>query len=158
MGKLLRRIAVGAVAVAGVAALSVPDVQAEPIGIGKTADLKFGTIVPDNVNPGTVTISPAGTRTCDAALTCFGGPVSAAAFSVTGDASAVYVITLPGSSSVTSGGNSMTVDTLADSKGGTSTLDGAGADSFSVGATLNLGAGQVPGAYAGTFTVTVEYQ
>lgn len=158
MGKLLRRLLVGAIAVAGVAALSVPDVAvAEPIGISKTADLKFATIAPDDVNPGTATISPAGTRTCDAPLTCFGGPVSAAAFSVTGDASAIYVITLPGSSSVTSGGNSMTVDTFDDSKGGVGQLSG-GADSFTVGARLNIGAGQVPGAYAGTFTVTVEYQ
>ena len=148
----------GAVAVTGIAALSVPDVAvAEPIGLSKTANLTFGTIAPDNVNPGTVTISPAGTRTCDAALTCFGGSVSAASFSVTGDSGAIYIITLPGSSSVTSGANSMTVDTFEDSKGGVGQLSG-GADSFTVGATLHVGASQPEGAHTGTFVVTVDYQ
>ena len=37
-------------------------------------------------------------------------------------------------------------------------LFGVKADAFSVGGTLNVGGSQAAGAYAGTFTVTVNYQ
>ena len=58
---------------------------------------------------------------------------------------------------LTSGGDTVTVDTFTDDTAGTGTLAG-GSDSFNVGATLNLGANQPAGNYTGTYTVTVEYQ
>ena len=159
MRRLLTRILVGAVAVVVIAALPVRDAHAKPIGITKTADLKFGSVIVDNFNPGTVAISSAGVLTCGAPLSCFGSN-SAAAFSVTGNKDAFYNITLPGSATVTNGANTMTVDTFEDSKGGVGQLPFApqATDNFTVGARLNVGAGQPAGSYTGTFTVTVNYQ
>jgi spore coat protein U-like protein len=57
----------------------------------------------------------------------------------------------------------MTIGTLlartasAGADGLTGTLDGTGADSFTVGGTLSVIAAQVAGTYAGTFDVTVAY-
>ncbi len=59
----------------------------------------------------------------------------------------------------------MTVDTLdeqrRDDGGAPGTLDStagnAGTQSFYVGGTLHVGSNQAPGAYTGTFSVTVAY-
>ncbi len=161
------RAAVGAVALVGVAAFTPSSAQAASatanatvdivaaIGLSKTADLDFGAVVPA-AGADTVVISTAGARTCGATLTCT-DTVTAAAFSVTGGNSLGYAITLPASATLTSGGDSISVDTFTDSEGGTGTLDGSGNDSFTVGATLNVGAGQPAGTYTGTFDVTADY-
>ena len=154
----LTRILVGAVAVAVIAALPAQDATAGP-KLFKTADLKFGSVIMDNVNPGTVTISPAGVRTCGAPLTCFGS-VSAAGFETDSDGDGtIFIITLPNSVTLTSAANSMTVDTFTDSEGGSAPAGGQDElVPFTVGATLHVGAGQTEGTYTGTFTVTVNYQ
>ena len=82
--------------------------------------------------------------------------MSAASFNVTGEGSQAYAITLPSSATLNSGGNTMTVDTFTHDAGGSPALS-SGSDSFNVGATLNVGASQAPGAYTGTFAVTVGY-
>ena len=51
----------------------------------------------------------------------------------------------------------MQVNTFVSSPSGTGTLSGGGTETLSVGATLNVGVAQATGTYAGTFTVTVEY-
>ncbi len=85
-----------------------------------------------------------------------GGTPAAASFNVTGDGNANYSITLPSSTTLSSGGDTMTVDTFNHDAGATPTLAG-GADTFNVGATLNVGATQAVGTYSGTFDVTVNY-
>ncbi len=75
---------------------------------------------------------------------------------MTGAVGQTYSITLPSSATLTSGGNTMTVDTYTDDAGATPTLPG-GSDTFNVGATLNVGADQAKGSYSGTFLVTVNY-
>ncbi len=57
---------------------------------------------------------------------------------------------------MSSGGNTMTVDTFTDDTPMNPNLS-AGDDTFSVGATLNVGATQASGTYSGTFDVTVIY-
>ncbi len=104
---------------------------------------------------GTVTVTPAGARS-SVDVDLFGGFPSAATFNVTGASGANYSITLPSSATLTSGGNTMTVDTYTDDAGATPTLVG-GSDTFNVGATLHVGATQVSGTYSGTFAVTVNY-
>ena len=75
---------------------------------------------------------------------------------MTGEGANTYSITLPSSATLTSGGDTMTIDTFNHDAGGTPTLSG-GSDTFNVGATLNVGATQAGGTYSGTFSVTVNY-
>ncbi len=156
MRRLLTRILVGAVAVAVIAALPVRDAHAKPIGITKTADLTFGSVVVDNVNPGTVAISSAGVLTCDAILLCF-GTFSDGRFSVSGEPNLVYVTTMPGKILITDGVVTMEVDGFVDSISGQGTLDANGNDTFTVGAFLLVEQNQPEGFYTGTFTVIVNY-
>jgi hypothetical protein len=128
-----------------------------PISIAKTADMNFGDVVAGG-SAGTVVLTPAGARSATGGTTLGSGTsVAAAAFNVTGQANATYAITLPASATVTSGANSMTVDTFTSNPSGTGTLSGGGSQALSVGATLNVGASQATGTYTGSFNVTVTY-
>ncbi len=118
--------------------------------------MDFGTVVP-TANPGTVTVTPAGARTCSADVDCLGGTPAAASFDVTGKGNANYSITLPSSTTLTSGANTMTVDTLNHDAGASPKLPVGGSETFNVGATLHVGATQAAGTYSGTFAVTVNY-
>jgi len=64
---------------------------------------------------------------------------------------------LVASSTPGGGTNNMTVDGFNHDAGGTPALT-AGSDTFNVGATLNISGSQVPNAYAGTYSLTVNYQ
>jgi hypothetical protein len=135
---------------------------AKPITILSTADLDFGTIVPNGVGNGnlTVAVSTAGARSIagnvDGAL--LGGTPAAAAFGVTGRPNATYAITLPGAVAM----GAMSVGTFTDSAAGASTLTdpggtGTGSDSFTVGATLTVPETQAAGNYTASFSVIVNY-
>ncbi len=125
-----------------------------PISISSSGDMDFGTLSPTGT-AGTVTVTPAGVRT-SVNVDLFGGTPAAASFDVTGASGQAYFITLQSSATLTSGGNTMTVDTFNHDAGGAPTL-GGGSDTFNVGATLNVGATQAEGTYSGTFDVTVNY-
>ena len=128
-----------------------------PISIAKTADMNFGDVVAGG-SAGTVALTPAGVRSATGGATLGNaGGVAAAAFTVSGQGSATYAITLPASTTVTSGGNSMTVDTFASNPSGTGALSAGGSQALTCGATLNVGASQASGTYTGTFNVTVTY-
>ncbi len=116
--------------------------------------MDFGTMVPTGT-AGTVTVTPAGARS-SVNVDLFGGVPSAASFDVTGDAGQAYSIILPSSATLTSGGDTMIVDTFNHDAGVTPTLV-SGSDTFNVGATLHVGAAQASGTYSGTFSVTVNY-
>ena len=123
-------------------------------------DLNFGNVVA-GTGEGTVTVSPTtGDRssTGDVILpTATSGTVNAAEFTVTGLADATYAITLPTSIDISeTGGETMTVTDFTSDPDGTGTLAG-GTQTLSVGARLNVGAGQVAGDYTGEFSVTVAY-
>lgn len=126
------------------------------ISITNTAGLDFGDLVA-GATSGTVVMTAAGVRTSTGGTT-LGNPGAAAAagFAVAGDPAATYAITLPTSITVTSGGDTMTVDTFT-TPAATGTLDGTGNDTIAVGATLQVGVAQAVGAYTGTFDVTVAY-
>jgi hypothetical protein len=91
-----------------------------------------------------------------------------AAYDVKGTKNVAYALVLPLTVDVTETGSSakMTISLLtakftnAGTSGSdaiTSTLDGAGADSFKVGGTLTVAPSQTPGIYAGNFEVSVDY-
>ncbi len=136
------------------ATVDVTATLAAPISISSSGDMDFGTIVPTGT-AGTVTVTPAGARS-SVDVTLLGGSPAAAAFDVTGEGNANYSTTLPSSTTLTSGGNTMTVDTFTDDAGANPRLTG-GSDTFNVGATLNVGATQAEGTYSGNFPVTVNY-
>ena len=86
-----------------------------------------------------------------------GGTVQAGAYSVSGSGTKAYTISLPVSATISDGTNNMTVDGFNHDAGGTPALT-AGADTFNVGATLNINGSQVVNPYSGTYTLTVNYQ
>jgi hypothetical protein len=156
------------------ATASANAVIAKPITITTTANLDFGTIVPNSAGDLTVVVDTADTTpptlggVVDGAW--IGGTISSAAFDVTGRPNASYGITLPASATITGGatGATMTVDTFNDSFGGTNAVPasstlvvgatpGLGEDSFTVGATLTVPAAQAADTYTGNFNVTVAY-
>ena len=131
-----------------------------PIALSKTVDMNFGNVA-SSAAAGTVVLTPAGSRsaTLGATLPATIGTVAAASFTVTGTAGYTYSITLPvAATTITSGGNNMTVSSFTSSPTPTGLLTG-GTQTLTVGATLNVGAAQPAGTYvSGTpFNVTVNY-
>lgn len=133
-----------------------------PISITNTGStpLNFGT-VSRSATAGTIIVTPAGLRSNTGGATILSSSLfSAAPFSVTGENSAAYNITLPDNDDVvlTRIDGTETMEVTAFAHNSTLVLSGSGAATFSVGATLNLDADQVAGSYHGTFSVTVAYQ
>lgn len=128
-----------------------------PMTLTKTLDLRFGKFAP-GLTTGTVVIAAGGARSATGGVKVSaldaGG---AASYSVTGDSTATYAITLPtGTATITSGVNTMSVATFTSAPSATGTLT-AGAQTLTVGGTLSVAISQVAGAYTGTYDVTVEY-
>ena len=134
-----------------------------PITIAKTVDMNFGNVAVSATLAGTVVLSPAGGRSAGGAggvtLPATMGTVAAASFTVSGQANYTYAITLPASTSITSGGNSMTVDNFTSTPSATGNLGSGGSETLTVGATLNVTAAQAAGVYtnAAGVPVTVNY-
>ena len=132
-----------------------------PIAIANAGDMNFGNVAVSAAS-GTVILAPAGSRTATGGVTlpAVPGSVAAAKFAVTGTQAYTYGITLPSSATtVTSGGNTMTVDAFTSSPSLTGVLDGSGKQTISVGASLNVGAAQAAGTYVSgiPFEVSVNY-
>src|SRR5580700_8135161 len=87
-----------------------------PISIVKNIDMNFGNVAVSGSLAGTVVLAPAGTRTTGGAggvtLPSTVGTVAAANFTVSGQASYTYAITLPVSCVITDGTHNMTVNTF----------------------------------------------
>lgn len=168
--KQFKKLFLFLVIIAGISTASFAQVSATatatavivgPIGITNAANMNFGNVAVSTV-AGTVVLTPASTRsvTGGCTLPVITGTVAAASFNVTGAANYTYAITLPAAATtITSGANTMTVDTWTSTPSGTGTLSGAGTQTLNVGATLNVAGSQAAGTYvSGTpFTVTVNY-
>jgi hypothetical protein len=136
-----------------------------PIAISETTSLHFGTMAVLAGTGGTCVLSTQGVRTQTGGVNLSVQTPTAtnAAFSVSGAVSTTYAITLPATIIVSYLTNNMTIGTLlartasAGADGLTGTLNGSGADTFTVGGTLTVTAGQIAGLYTGTFDVTVAY-
>jgi hypothetical protein len=124
----------------------------------KQTDMVFGHVATSNA-PGTVVLSPAGTRLTTGGTfvssTVSGGP---AGFDVHGLPNAVYAITLPNSVVLTgASGNSMVVDNFTSQPVNNGLTNPGGQQNLVVGGTLNVGSNQAVGSYNGLMTVTVVY-
>ena len=140
-----------------------------PIAVSKTTDMNFGNVVEGN---GTVTLNTDGSRSISGGtpLVAFGSSPTAALFHVTGDTSQTFAITYPGTSTqLINGANNMAFTYCAEVKAtatpsatscpaapSTGALTSGNAYVY-VGGTVVVGAGQVPGTYAGTVVVSVDY-
>lgn len=128
-----------------------------PLAIGNSIqDMSFGKI--NAVSGGTVSIGTNGSRTKTGNLVLVnGGSVSEAKFSVSGDPSATYSITLPAAAATLSNGSSsLPLSDFVSDPTSAGALSG-GSGTIHVGGTLTVGSGQAGGTYTGTFAVTVEY-
>jgi hypothetical protein len=174
MSKFLRYAAVGAaLASLGIASgaqaatsdsanVSATILTALSVAVDPTDNtLDFASIAP-GATAATVVVAPSGALTCAASVIC-SGTANAPTFNITGAANtAVYVRFTNPTETLSSGANSMTVDTFTTNLPtaatvGTATTDGLGAASFTVGGSLHVGASQAAGTYTGTLTVNVAY-
>lgn len=123
-------------------------------------DLGFGYVVA-SATAGTAVVGTDDSRSCTSGTTCVsGGTVSAADFTVSGQANYTYAITLPSSATLSDGETApttMTVNAFTSSPATTGTLSASGSQALKVGATLSVAASQRADSYTGTFDVTVEY-
>lgn len=124
-----------------------------PITLTAVNTLDFGTIY--NNAAGTVTMTPGSVRSAAGANLSPIAVGQAGSFTVGGEATLTYSITLPADGTVTiaNGVNTMAIDGFNHNAGGTPTVP----QTFNVGAVLTVAAGQVPGNYTGTYSVTVAY-
>ena len=122
-----------------------------PIAITAGTALNFGTIAGNTA--GSVTVTPGGARSFTGGVVGTAAAFTAGTFNVTGTGAATFAMTYPASFNVVSGANTMAVTVTGAATG---TLSG-GAVTFPVGGTLTVGAAQAAGAYAGTYSMTVEY-
>lgn len=132
-----------------------------PISIAKVADLRFGKFAANT--GGTVVMSAASARSATSTVVLSASAAGgAASFTVTGEPSTTYAITLPVGASPTTitgggGADTMTVGTYTSTPSATGTTAVGGTQTLLVGATLNVASGQAAGAYTGSFSVTVDY-
>lgn len=134
-----------------------------PISITKTVNMNFGNLAV-NGDPGTIVLTTSGARTNTGGVTFLSsnsGDISAASFEVTGLADATYSITLPtGATELTGPTNGLlTVDTWTSDPTPTGALNGSGAQTLNVGATLHVPASSPAGVYTSPtpFVVEVNY-
>ena len=133
-----------------------------PISIVKTVDLNFGNVTVSASAGGTVVMAPAGTRTTtgSVSLPATTGSPTAASFTVSGQGNYTYSITLPSVATDIddNASHTMQVDNFTSNPATTGTLS-SGTQTLTVGATLNVGAGQATGTYTSDvpFSVIVNY-
>ncbi|HCF25159.1 MULTISPECIES: DUF4402 domain-containing protein [unclassified Novosphingobium] len=167
MRNSLRLAVVGAVAAASFATSAQAATTAtgtataevlSSLTVTATADLQFGQIAANT--GGSVTVNADSTVSSSGSLIST-GTRSPAAFDVVGSPNAMVVVSLPTApvNLTRSGGTeTMSLSGFNTNPNGAFQLNGSGQGSFNVGGTLGVAGGQVPGAYAGTFQVSVEYQ
>ena len=130
----------------------------ETLTLTATGDLNFGQIAANT--GGTVTVNANSTVSSTGTLIST-GTRAPATFDVTGSANTSVAVTLPSAAvnlTRSGGTETMSLAGFNSNPNGAFQLDAGGTGSFSVGGTLTVANGQVPGSYSGTFPVSVEYQ
>ncbi|MDR0449416.1 MAG: DUF4402 domain-containing protein [Rickettsiales bacterium] len=118
----------------------------------QTQAMNFGTITP-TASAGTAVLSTAGAVTSGTLGTY--DTTTQGIFTITAADSTALNITFS-TGTLTSGGNSMTINAFTTSPA-TYTTSASGTLTLDVGATLNVAANQATGSYSGTYTMTVSY-
>jgi Domain of unknown function (DUF4402) len=174
--RILGRLGLAAAAVAATPAqaqFATEKVDAEvvvvrPLSFIEVANLHFGSILASNV-AGSVVIAPTGARTRTGGVTLAGGTPRAAEFAGMGTPNQRVDISLGSNAIWIYGpGNRMRVRAFVIGSTPTAVLtttprrfriaSNNGLFDFPVGATLDVGASQLPGIYTGTWAITLQYQ
>jgi hypothetical protein len=144
---------------------STTAVLVTPISIAKTVDMHFGTVAASST-AGTVVLDYADGRSVTGGVSLPAGSVTqkTAVFTVTGEGTSGFSISIPSSAITLTGSVSgtMTVDNFVCDAGASTTLSG-GTKVLKVKATLNVPANSVAGTYsnnlanASALFVTVNY-
>lgn len=139
---------------------------AQQVGtLSNTRGLDFGQFVAGT--GGTVVLSPGGLRSRTGGVILLNSPSAGAAtfaVGVTGSPKGAklkaVIVTLPANGTVrlTSGSNSMAVDSFVSSPAAGLSSSLSTTPTVSVGATLTAAANQPPGTYSGSFTVIANFQ
>ena len=136
----------------------------QPITLGKTSDLAFGSIAKPSVGGNTVTVDEtSGARALsgggDAALAA--SSVSRAAYTVSGEGGQAFSISVPASFNMVRSGGSEDLQVVLVSSATAGTLSGSvgatGTASFGVGGRFTVSKATPSGAYSGSFEVSVAY-
>lgn len=132
-----------------------------PISIVNDVAMDFGTVA-GSATAGTVVMAATSGAdlTPTGGCTVISGTPTAGKFTVTGEGTQAFTITLPASSITLtgSGGGDITVDTWTCSEASLTTAALVGGTLvFYVGGTLNVGADEVAGTYDGSFNIVVDY-
>ena len=156
----LAAAAAGGDAYAANAVVQVNATATKPLSLTRIQDLDLGTIVlaPGTWSGATVSITRTGAFSCaNPNTTCSGAP-QVATYTVTGSNSAVVRIAAPNITLTNQSDPTKTLILAVDNPG-TATLPNSGTKgiNFSLGGSLALSSATVPGLYAGTFDVTVDY-
>lgn len=131
--------------------------QAQSINITERRTMLFGKVATSNT-PGTVVISPSGSKTVTGGVIDLGKNHREAEFRITGPDDALVIVTLPTTATVTGGGGTGTLSNFTMNVSNPIDLGRRGRANISVGATLSLGT-NMPGAdYTGSFTIFVDPQ
>lgn len=133
-----------------------------PMGITNSAPLNFGSLASSGV-AGTIALTPAGVASVTGGVTqVAASAVTAATFTVSGEAASSFSIAIPTEFTISNGTNTLIVNGItADSPA--STILVAGTKTINVGATLNVPENTVAGSYTNLGTgnsglyVTVNY-
>lgn len=136
--------------------------QQQVVVLTNTRGLDFGRFVANS--GGTVVIGATGVRSRTGGVVLLNSPSAGqATFTVgkssNGGGNRAVSITLPanGSTRLSSGPNSMAVNTFVNNPANITSVPNAGT-SLSVGATLVVAPNQPPGTYSGSFSLTVNFQ
>jgi spore coat protein U-like protein len=125
------------------------------------SNLDFGTVAPDALNTGTVSIdADTNTRTTGGSVVALPGPFTRARFDGSGTAGNLVelVLTQPAGGVITNGANSLGAVLALDSAGTSRTIPAGGTFSAYVGGTFSIAANQPSGVYSGQFDLTANYQ
>ena len=126
--------------------------------LSQNVGLSFGSFVANT--GGSIAMNAASGRSKTGGLFLMPrGSGTAAQFTVSGTAEAIYAITLPTDETVflSSRNHSMAINGFTSSPSGTGKLSLGGTQPLNVGATLTVGSAQAPGSYTGSFPVILNY-
>lgn len=123
-----------------------------PVTISESTPLDHGTVTASG-SLGTVDITTAGVRSVTGGVAELGGSPTQGVFAVTGEANNAFTTTMDATSSLTGPGPAMIATLSNDAPANLTT----GSATINVGSNLAVAASQTVGAYAGTFSITVNY-
>lgn len=129
-------------------------VEAAVNSVSGFRDIDFSSTAPDTDVSGTAVINTSGGKSTTGGAFDLGGVTRAGQFKLNGDGNTAYACTLPGTIQASSGGNTADITNFVTNVPLTGLLPGNGKLTITVGATLQLAAGQAAGTYTAALTMT----